>query len=145
MIAFLENEEKLSDSDLSLVINTLDRIESEFNIIRPYSISFINDEEIKKLNSEYRGLDNPTDILTFALDDGLEPFYILDEEEELGSIYISLESMEKNAEYFSVKREDELKRLLLHGILHLLGYDHKTNEFSSEPMLILQEKILKTL
>ena len=68
-----------------------------------------------------------------------------EEEKELGDVFISLDSMRRNAESFGVDEDEELKRLLVHGILHLEGYDHSSNDFASEPMLIRQEKIMKEL
>ncbi len=110
-----------------------------------FSIHFISDGEIQSLNREYRDKDEPTDILTFALSDG-EAFPVMEgEERELGDIFISLESMRRNAESFSVSEDEELDRLLVHGILHLLGRDHATNDFSSEPMLLEQEKMMDDL
>lgn len=127
------------------------RIEEILNSILSYlgedgdfSLHFITDEEIRDLNREYRGMDNPTDILTFAINDG-EEFPMPEEEKELGDVFISLDSMRRNAESFGVDEDEELKRLLVHGILHLEGYDHSSNDFASEPMLIRQERIMKEL
>lgn len=127
------------------------RIEEILNSILGYlgedgdfSLHFITDEEIRELNREYRGMDNPTDILTFAINDG-EEFPMPEEEKELGDVFISLDSMRRNAESFGVDEDEELKRLLVHGILHLEGYDHSSNDFASEPMLIRQEKIMQEL
>ncbi len=110
-----------------------------------FSLHFISDEEMRKLNKEYRDIDDPTDILTFAINDG-EEFPLLDgEEKELGDVFISTESMNRNASSLGVESGEELRRLLVHGILHLRGMDHKTNDFSTEPMLIEQERIMKEL
>ena len=65
--------------------------------------------------------------------------------EEMGDIFISLDTMRRNAEEFGVREEDELSRLLLHGILHLRGLDHKTNDFEKEEMLKEQEDVLAKL
>lgn len=112
---------------------------------RDFSLHFVSDDEIEALNRDYRGIDSPTDILTFAINDG-EAFPIAsEEEEEMGDVFISIDSMERNAIEFGVSKDEELRRLLLHGLLHLRGMDHKSNDFSSEPMLIEQEKILKEL
>jgi len=61
-----------------------------------------------------------------------------------GDIIISLDSVYENAKYFVVNKEEELKRVIIHGILHLKGYDHATNE-KDEEMLIFQEEILKRI
>ncbi len=109
-----------------------------------FSVHFITDQEIRDLNRTYRDIDEPTDILTFCAegDDFIE---LPDEEEDLGDIFISLESMRRNAEAFAVSVEEELRRLLVHGLLHLRGEDHATNDFGKEPMLIEQESILREL
>lgn len=129
------------------VERNLDSFVEYFGEKGDFSVTFVSDDEIQSLNREYRNIDSPTDILTFRLADGDDDFPAFDEEEneELGDIFISLESCRRNAEEFSVEWQDELRRLLLHGLMHLRGWDHKTNDFSSEPMLIEQEKILKTV
>ena len=131
-------DEKSIESAVSQILSYLDA-DGDF------SIHFVTDDEIRVLNREYRDKDEATDILTFALSDGEAFPEIEGEEKELGDIFISLESMRRNASSFSVPEEEELKRLLVHGILHLLGYDHATNDFASEPMLIKQEKMMDDL
>ena len=137
--------------DESLVKETLDKILSYLDENRDFSLSFIDDDEMKDLNFEYRGIDSPTDILTFAINDGEEFPIVFEEdgfgdlEEEMGDVFISLESMHRNAVEFGVSDEEELKRLLVHGVLHLRGLDHATNDFASEPMLIEQERIMAEL
>ena len=137
--------------DESLVKETLDKILSYLDENRDFSLSFIDDVEMRDLNFEYRGIDSPTDILTFAINDGEEFPIVFEEdgfgdlEEEMGDVFISLESMHRNAVEFGVSDEEELKRLLVHGVLHLRGLDHATNDFASEPMLIEQERIMAEL
>lgn len=121
---------------------SLDYFIKRINLDGNFSVTFVSDEEIGELNREYREKDEPTDILTFALSDGDE-FPNPGGEKELGDVFISLESMRRNAREFEVPEDEELERLLLHGLLHLSGMDHKSNDFSSEEMLLLQEKILR--
>lgn len=113
------------------------------------SILFCSDEFIRKLNSDYRNIDSPTDVLsfenggTYCDDDGTEWL-------EAGDIAVSLETLPKNAEYFDVDCNDELKRLLVHGMLHLNGFDHGEEhvEKGVEPlceMLRIQKEILDSL
>lgn len=110
-----------------------------------FSVSFIEEDYMHLLNKQYRGIDRSTDILSFAVTDGNDDFILpATAKKNLGDILISPDVMKRNAEEFGVTEDEELKRLLIHGILHLTGYDHKTND-SSEPMLILQEEILKSL
>jgi probable rRNA maturation factor len=105
------------------------------------SIHFCNNETIKALNNEYRKKDEATDVLSFELG---ETFEAENGEERVlpGDIIISLETLKENAEYFSVPIDEELKRLIIHGILHLDGLDHATNE-KEEPMLEIQESLLE--
>jgi len=109
-----------------------------------FSITFSDDKFIQELNSEYRGKDSATDVLTFAQDD--EPLPFLNEESvhNAGDIIISLHTLGENAEYFGVEEEEELKRLLIHGILHLQGMDHSDNSPEQE-MLKYQEEIMEEL
>ena len=147
---YIEKDETI-DLDLALVEKTLDLLLAYLKEDRDFSLHFISDEEIRELNNDYRGIDSPTDILTFAINDGddfpivFDDDEIIEEEEEMGDVFISLDSMNRNAQEFGVSSDEELKRLLLHGLLHLRGMDHKTNDFASEPMLIEQERILLEL
>ena len=106
------------------------------------SVLFCKDDFIQKLNKEYRSMDNPTDVLSFESgekytdEEGTEWF-------TAGDIVISLDSLKKNCSDFEVSEDEELKRLLIHGILHLAGYDHSDNSPEQE-MLKLQERILAT-
>lgn len=106
------------------------------------SVLFCNDSFIQELNSVYRGKDEPTDVLTFAQVDSDIPFPAKNNRYYAGDIAISLETLSKNSKAFDVSPDEELKRLLIHGILHLDGMDHEDNEPERE-MLVLQEKILQ--
>lgn len=114
-----------------------------------FSINFISEEEMRGLNRDWRGIDDATDILTFAQVDGEDfPAFPGEEggdEKEWGDIFINIDRLERNAEDFGVPREEELRRLIVHGVLHLSGLDHETNDFASEPMLVEQEALLKRL
>ena len=144
-----ETEEKV---DLKQVRAILKKIVAYYGEKRDFSVTFVTDNEIQELNREYREIDAPTDILTFRLDDAPSFPISFEEEdvdflnnEEMGDIFISLDTMSRNAEEFGVKNEEELSRLLLHGILHLRGLDHKTNDFEKEEMLKEQEEVLTKL
>lgn len=108
------------------------------------SVLFCSDERIRSLNSDFRGIDAPTDVLSFEMgslytdEDGKERY-------AAGDIAISLEFLKKNAADFNVCPNEELKRLLIHGILHLEGMDHGENHIGDAEygeMLALQENIL---
>ncbi len=106
------------------------------------SVLFCGDKTITDLNRQYRDKNEPTDILSFNLGETIKECgkitYLP------GDIVISMDSLKENAEYFQTPQDEELRRLLIHGILHLDGMDHKTLE-KDEPMLVLQEKILNKL
>lgn len=143
MMYYIENEEGAVDT--SEVEKDLDALLAYLNEDGDFSIHFITDEEMRNLNNSFRGKDEPTDILSFAINDGDEFPLMEGEEREIGDIFISVESMKRNAEFFSISAGEELRRLLVHGLLHLRGMDHSSNDFSSEPMLIEQERIMKAL
>ncbi len=104
------------------------------------SLKITGDEEIQTLNRDYLGKDAPTDVLSFPV-----PF---DDPESgipyLGDIIISLPTASRQAESGGHAVEEEIKLLLVHGILHLLGYDHATPE-EKAAMWALQDKILTQL
>ncbi|MDR0323632.1 MAG: rRNA maturation RNase YbeY [Treponema sp.] len=106
------------------------------------SILLCGDKTIKDLNSQYRSKNEATDILSFNLgteiQDGDRIVYLP------GDIVISLDTLRENARYFGTNEDEELRRLIIHGILHLDGMDHETLE-KNEPMLVLQEDILTRL
>ena len=112
------------------------------------SMLLCNDTYMQELNKTYRNIDSSTDVLSFENDEEYE-----DEEGKwkcAGDIVISLDTLPVNAEYFNESRNDELKRLIVHGLLHLNGMDHGEEhiEKNVQPvceMLVLQEKVLEKL
>ncbi|MDR2842413.1 MAG: rRNA maturation RNase YbeY [Spirochaetaceae bacterium] len=106
------------------------------------SVFFCSDGFIQKLNDRFRNKNEATDVLSFPLGSTVTE----DNEEHFaaGDIVISLETLKVNSDYFKINEDEELCRLLLHGILHLDGMDHLTNN-ANEEMLIFQEQILMEL
>jgi len=106
------------------------------------SVLFCGDKTIAALNGQYRNKPEATDILSFNLGEtvteGEKTVYLP------GDIVISLDTLRENAQYFQISEDEELRRLLIHGILHLDGMDHETTD-KNEPMLVLQEEILDRL
>ncbi len=87
-------------------------------------ITLVDNAEIQQINAEYRQIDQATDVLSFALDEG-EAFPSLPEEEHLlGDIIISMERAQEQALEYGHSLSREVAYLLIHGLLHLLGYDH---------------------
>lgn len=107
------------------------------------SVVVTDNDEIAFLNKEYRGIDMPTDVLSFAFcDDSVMPNL---QNVVLGDIVISYPYLKKSAEDNGVHETEEAKRLIVHSVLHLLGYNHNTSDFKTEPMLVLQEEILEEM
>jgi len=102
---------------------------------------FVDDEIIKELNNNFRGKDMPTDVLSFALSESEEhnPCCI---DDTLGDIYISVERAMEQAEEYGHSTEREVCYLALHGLLHLVGYDHETQEEEAQ-MTAKIEKVLE--
>ena len=123
------------DKAESYILNILDHIKKHNWDV---SVLFCGNKRITELNMQYRNENEATDVLSFTLGEQRKGRYMA------GDIVISLETMEENAAYFGVSPDEELRRLLIHGILHLDNMDHKTNE-AHEPMLKLQESILTEL
>lgn len=108
------------------------------------SISIINNKQIHKINKKYRQIDRPTDVISFAfMDDNPNRNKIFHSGSTvcLGDIYISYEKAEEQAAEYKHSTERELCFLYVHGLLHLLGYDHMKEE-DEKIMFPLQEEIL---
>ncbi|ARC74315.1 rRNA maturation RNase YbeY [Bacillus licheniformis] len=108
------------------------------------SVTIVNNEEIQKINKEYRGKDYPTDVISFALEeDGEGEVEIIgaDMPLVLGDIIISVDKAREQAEEYGHSLMRELGFLTVHGFLHLLGYDHMTEEEEKE-MFTKQKEIL---
>ncbi|ANB60588.1 rRNA maturation RNase YbeY [Anoxybacteroides amylolyticum] len=109
------------------------------------SISFVDNEQIRIINRDYRGKDQPTDVISFALEEmGEGEIEIIggDMPKVLGDIIISLPKAKEQATEYGHSLMRELGFLAVHGFLHLLGYDHETEEDEKE-MFAKQEQILE--
>lgn len=104
-----------------------------------FSIIFVDNEKIHELNKQFRGVDRPTDVISFALEDAEEEF--LSTIRVLGDIYISIPKMQEQAKEYGHSEKRELAFLVVHGLLHLLGYDHQTEE-EEKVMFRIQEEML---
>ena len=104
-----------------------------------------NDEAVHKLNREFRGVDKPTNVLSFANyeDDSFEDMLEADDV-ELGDVIVALETLEREAEEQGVSLKAHFMHLWLHGLLHILGYDH-IKESDAQVMEGLEIEILATL
>ena len=112
------------------------------------SVGFYSPREMQTVNAKFRKKDEATDVLSFpqfepgdlALEHESEPGQTI----AVGDILVCPDIVQANADYFGCSYDEELRRVLVHGLLHLKGLDHKTND-AEEPMLQFQEEILSTL
>ena len=111
------------------------------------SVTFLSDEAIRQINRDYRQLDQPTDVISFALEEeseGEAPIIgVKDMPRHLGDLLISVETATRQAEEYGHSVERELGFLALHGFLHLLGYDHMNQKDENE-MFKRQDEILQS-
>jgi probable rRNA maturation factor len=104
------------------------------------SLALVGNREIQKLNARYRRKNQPTDVLSFASGDDLP-----DSVNVLGDVVISVEQAAKQAAKAKRGRDEELEILLIHGILHLLGYDHERSRREAKIMQAMERKIRRAL
>lgn len=110
------------------------------------SVSFVDNEQIRELNAEYRDKDSATDVLSFPLGD--DESFDVDEETGavlLGDIVISVERAMEQAIEYGHSLEREIGWLTVHSMLHLLGYDHETSEEDAKDMRKREEDVLTSL
>lgn len=136
---FNETEEDLEKDleELKIFLNNVckdEKLENgEFNVI------IVDKKKIQELNKEYRNIDKVTDVISFALED--DEIVKLDDYRMLGDIYICIERAREQAIEYGHSFKRELSFLAIHGLLHLLGYDHLTKE-EEEVMFSKQEEVL---
>lgn len=109
-----------------------------------FSVLFCDDQVIRALNASYRDRDEVTDVLSFVASEGVATPEIPDRHyRPIGDIVINLDRVRAQAEDVGVPYEEEIRRVSIHGILHLLGETHSGYDFRTEPMLLHQEAILQ--
>ncbi|NBK98118.1 MAG: rRNA maturation RNase YbeY [Erysipelotrichia bacterium] len=134
----------LEKKNQDLFNQIVDRTKEVLQIDKPYSFSviFVNDTQIHEINRDYRHIDRPTDVITFAsLMDGEDTYEMMEEDFELGDVFINIDATFRQAQEYGHSFDRELSFLFTHGLLHLLGYDHIEKE-EEEKMFSLQEQIL---
>ncbi|HOH59131.1 MAG: rRNA maturation RNase YbeY [Bacilli bacterium] len=125
---FLEVKEEFEFEDL------IKKIAKLFKDKMSLSLIIVNDKQMRDINFQYRDLDKTTDVLSFPDT----------EEDYLGDIFISLDKVKLQAVEYEHSEMEEFARLLIHGILHLMGYDHIKDE-DHEVMVKKEEELLKKL
>lgn len=129
--------------DLQLLDKVVCKVSELLNINNSFvSIVLTDNKHIHEINKTYRNIDRETDVISFAFMDNDEN--IKSDITDLGEIYISLEKAHSQAEDYNHSFEREICFLLVHGLLHLLGYDHM-NEKDEKEMFGLQDEILSSL
>ena len=138
-IGLFNETNKVLDEELKLINDVLLHGLKKLNIDNvEFNVIIVNNDYIHKLNKEYRNIDRETDVITFALEDDktFNP-----EERVLGDIYISIDKAISQSEEYGHSLKREISFLAVHGLLHLLGYDHMEKD-EEEIMFNLQEEIL---
>nr|WP_289036732.1 rRNA maturation RNase YbeY [uncultured Allobacillus sp.] len=130
---------QLSQSQLELLEKLLDyaREKEEIDNDAELSVTIVDNETIQEINKQYRDKDQPTDVISFALEEhGEEEIEIRGDDlpRHLGDIIISVEKANEQAKEYGHSFDRELGFLAVHGFLHLLGYDHMTTEEEKEMM-----------
>ena len=137
---FNKTEEKIDKSFVRKVVkHTLKKMEAEKSEV---NIIFVGLEEIHEINKTYRNVDRPTDVISFALEDTED--VTVYEKRVLGDIYICLDKVHEQAKEYGHTEIREMAFLIVHGLLHLLGYDHMIKE-EEKIMFGLQEEILNEM
>ncbi len=121
-----------NQTDYKINLQFLENIANYLNVDRDIELLIVNNNTIKSLNQEYRGIDKETDVLSFPLE-GIGDL-------PLGSIVISIDKAKEISTKLGHNIDDELALLFIHGLLHLLGYDH---EVDNGEMRDEEERVIK--
>lgn len=131
-------DEKIDELDnLKEFLYNVCKDEKLDNVI--FNVIIVNNEEIHKINKEYRGIDRETDVISFALED--DKTFNRTDFRMLGDIYISIDKVRSQSKEYNHSFKRELYFLAIHGLLHLLGYDHMKKE-DEIVMFKKQEEVL---
>ena len=133
---------KLSKSEiLHVVIEVLKTVEYKFTKNHQLNLSFVSSEEMQLLNKTYRNKDKPTNVLSFELP---ENFPVGDEKTLIGEIALCEEIIHEESKKYKKIFENRLKHMIIHGLLHLIGFDHIKKEEENK-MESIEKKIMKSL
>lgn len=135
-----ETDKKIDINDLRHTIEYALDFENVKKAI--LNVIIIDNKKIQEINREYRSIDRPTDVISFALED--DKTFISTDFRVLGDIYISIDKVFEQADTYGHSFRRELSFLTVHGILHLLGYDHMIEE-DEKIMFSKQDEILDKL
>lgn len=146
LIDLVDETNNLTEKELQTIEQLLNFAAKEEKILKDYelSVTFVTNEQIQEINRDYRGKDQPTDVISFAMEEiGEGEMEIVGVEVPalLGDIIISIQRAREQAEEYGHSFIRELGFLAVHGFLHLLGYDHM-NEEDEREMFSRQKDIL---
>ncbi|USS87388.1 rRNA maturation RNase YbeY [Fructilactobacillus hinvesii] len=146
-----ETKEQVPNAKLELIKNLLDYAAQTLKLEdnTEMSVTLVNNDRIQEINREYRNVDRATDVISFAIEDDADDDFpmIMDDElraeipENLGDIFVSMDKVKEQADFLGHSEDRELGFLVVHGFLHLNGYDHMQPE-DEAVMFPLQRKIL---
>ncbi|KRN88870.1 rRNA maturation RNase YbeY [Ligilactobacillus ceti] len=146
-----DETQQVSKEQIALIEDILEFAGKELDLPEntEMSVTLMDNEAIHKINKEYRGVDKETDVISFAIEeDDIDALPIIipedmefSEAKNIGDIMVSMDRVAEQAEYLGHSRDRELGFLVVHGFLHLNGYDHMRAEDEKE-MFALQNKIL---
>jgi len=139
----LKVDSRLLDA-LSMVVATALKVEARTDDPE-VSIALVDDAYMQELNHRYRGIDSPTDVLSFSMEEAGEEEPVVEQEDNiLGDIIVSLETAERQAADYGHSFLREAAYLAAHGMMHLLGYDHDSED-NRQIMREKEEKVLSIL
>lgn len=148
---FDKTKQKMDEQDLKLVKNLLDFASQKLGLTddTEMSVTFMNNDEIQQINRQYRGLNKPTDVISFAIEEDPDKEDVINFDDELmkeiprnlGDIFVSIDKVYEQALDLGHSNQRELGFLVVHGFLHLNGYDHMRPTDEDE-MFSLQREIL---
>lgn len=143
MALLINDEVKVDYQFKELFEEVINIVYKKLNISKDYdlSVSFVDDKKIRQINNDFRNIDKKTDVISFAMLDSQDIVSQDDSDLDLGDIFISIETATQQAKEINQSRNREILFLFIHGLLHLLGYDHQDIE-TEKIMFNLQEEII---
>lgn len=144
MEILIKNQQKTTKLNQGKIKGIIKKVLQHLKVDKEIEISvlFTDDKFIRSLNNKYRGIDKPTDVLSFSLQEGAIKSPEVESDKLLGDIIISVETAQRQADNLNHSMEKELTVLLIHGLLHLTGYDHEKDK-EYKIMLGKESEILK--
>jgi len=132
-----QRKTRIDKEGLASFCNVVSRTVSETGG-RPFTVAIVSDRRMRRLNRDFRGIDRTTDVLSFTFEDD-QPG---DMQDHLGDIAISAETAERQATENGLEMETEHMQLILHGVLHLSGFDHETDDGEMDRLERRYRKVL---